>query len=236
MDARDSETTDGRFIPGIYNYCDQWCSACRFATRCRLVAMEEARQRAPPRDGLAAQVRYWFRRVVGLTHPSEEERIAGDDMAIYLGPHGNTLPSVISLNHARLVIRARGYGDEVRAWQRSRPPESAPARVPDPAFPPDVIDHFALMIGAKVGRAVRGASTVGPWAELDRDDANGSAKAAILAAERSRDAWRDLRDSGLATEGTITTFDERLTWIIGELDFLFPLARAFVRPGFDEPP
>jgi hypothetical protein len=36
---------DGRYIAGIYNYCDRWCERCPFTSRCRLFA-DEKRLRA----------------------------------------------------------------------------------------------------------------------------------------------------------------------------------------------
>ncbi len=54
--------SDGRFIPGIYNYCDYWCERCAFTGRCRNYRTDrelerEARGEPPPDD--ATQRDFW---------------------------------------------------------------------------------------------------------------------------------------------------------------------------------
>src|ERR1044072_83550 len=49
------------FIVGIFNYCDRWCDACAFTSRCRLFA-DGAEIKASLDPGLKALVRSEERR------------------------------------------------------------------------------------------------------------------------------------------------------------------------------
>jgi len=66
-------------------------------------------------------------------------------------------------------------------------------------------------------------------------DHDGSAKVALVGIERSHAAWLRLVESGLALASEVEPFIADLIWLSDELDRVFPRARAFVRPGFDEP-
>jgi len=35
----DEMARDPRFVPGIYNYCDQWCQRCALTSRCMNYAL-----------------------------------------------------------------------------------------------------------------------------------------------------------------------------------------------------
>src|SRR5438132_7750977 len=35
----------GKYIDGIFNYCDRWCERCPFTSRCRSFAMEQSMNR-----------------------------------------------------------------------------------------------------------------------------------------------------------------------------------------------
>ena len=50
-----------------------------------------------------------------------------------------------------------------------------------------------------------------------------------------REAWRQLVAERLVTENEAAPFVATTAWLIDEIDRLIPGARAFIRPGFDEP-
>jgi hypothetical protein len=79
--------------------------------------------------------------------------------------------------------------------------------------------------------------------EADKDlktfpqDSDGSAKIALIAMDRSIGAWSGLRTTLAGADGDeILDLLVQLAAIGRETEKLFPHARAFVRPGFDEPP
>ena len=64
------------------------------------------------------------------------------------------------------------------------------------------------------------------------DASHGAVKIGVIAIERSILAWTYLLDEDKS--GASPSMIELLEKITGLLDMRFPLARAFVRPGFDE--
>ena len=58
---------------------------------------------------------------------------------------------------------------------------------------------------------------------------------ALLGIERSHAAWLEPVHFGLASPSDIEPFIADLIWLSDELERVFPAARAFVRPGLDEP-
>ncbi len=99
--------------------------------------------------------------------------------------------------------------------------------------PLEVLQHFGFFVPAKIHRALQGLAEEEP---LQPDsDAYGSAKAALLGLERMREAWHQLVAERLVTEDEAAPLSAATAWLIDEIDRLIPEARAFIRPGFDEP-
>ena len=73
------------------------------------------------------------------------------------------------------------------------------------------------------------------WPDDDpvQNDANGSAKVALISLERSESSWRAIAQAGRdAQAADLEALAARLRALVGGE---FPHAMAFVRPGFDEP-
>lgn len=222
------EVQDG-FIVSIFNYCDRWCETCSFTSRCRVFA-DAARHEAALDPTLKELID-------APTHPQDvhetpdwlEEALKDMNEASLAGssmPDPPPLPQ----SHAELSERARAYGMRCHWWMIEKGFEDPP----DPSHPLAVIAWFSHLIGAKVHRAVTG---------LAEDDGNrdfpldheGSAKVALIGIERSETAWQDLVAIGRVTANEAAPFLSDLAWISDRLAALLPNARAFVRPGFDEP-
>ena len=71
-------------------------------------------------------------------------------------------------------------------------------------------------------------------ARADRMDANGSAKVALIAIDRSISAWRALQIWLPEKAGSITPMLIELERLRRSTEQNFPHARSFIRPGFDE--
>ncbi len=72
------------------------------------------------------------------------------------------------------------------------------------------------------------------FSDVVRDDGNGSAKIALIAIDRSTAAWHAMEMCLPAKSDSIAPIFaelERLRWL---LEQEFPVAREFIRPGFDE--
>ena len=104
----------------------------------------------------------------------------------------------------------------------------------------EVVRWYQYQIPVKLVRAVSSQQQAGPAGEDDgsQEDADGSAKVALIAMDRSLASWGVLRKVFLASQPQDAVLDLLLA-----LDRLrrwtqqsFPAARSFIRPGFDDAP
>ena len=216
------ELQDG-FIVGIHNYCDRWCEICAFTSRCHLFvfcAESEANDAPPlPRDVPPSPA--WIQELIAeITAPAESISDAE-----YRKLHPETDPA-----HWVIEARADAYADRVHAWLDAHGGDASL----DPGDPRAIIGWFQYSIAAKTHRALRGLAdqVFDPEWPADYD---GSAKVALLGIERSHAAWLELAQHGLASPAEIAPCIADLIWLGDELECVFPRARAFVRPGFDDP-
>jgi hypothetical protein len=228
------EIRDG-FIVGVYNYCDSWCDRCAFTSRCRVFAdMREMEATLDPNLEPVA---------IAPEHPMDaapppppwlKELLNDFDEA-----SRSPLPDDVCVRRELRVVpeqnaiddRAEAYSRRARTWLNTRQCELSSAA----GDPRDVIAWFQMMIHVKAMRALHGLAEDDP-AERDwPPDYDGSAKVALLGIDRSHTAWLDLIEVGATSASEVAPFIGDLVWLREALERTFPRARAFVRPGFDEP-
>jgi hypothetical protein len=133
------------------------------------------------------------------------------------------------LTDAEVGRLARAYSFGTAGWLQ-KVEEPGPR---DPADPRSILAHDCALIPAKVYRALNGLrhshEEPGDWPA----DHDGSAKVALLSIDRSRVAWILAAERGLAPVPDVEPFVAELGILADQLERLFPRARAFVRPGFD---
>ena len=223
------ELRDG-FIVGIFNYCDRWCEACALTSRCRLFA-DMARLEssldpnlkavvdAPPLPEDVPPPPKWMQAFIDeLNEPA-----SGD------GPE--RVERRMAPECEAILARADAYLGQVHAWLRARDYFSAS----DPGDPRAVVGWFHTLIAAKLFRAVTGLREDVPEERDWPPDYDGSAKVALLGIERSHVAWLQMVEQGLAASAEAEPFIADLVSLGEQLELVFPNARAFVRPAFDEP-
>ena len=228
------EIQDG-FIVGIFNYCDSWCAACAFTSQCRVFA-DMAKEESAADPSLRAIVEApllpqdtpppppeWMQELLEEMNKAAREATGTKREP----PRRAILPE-----HEGLRQHAEAYFDWVYAWLRTH---DAFAAVSEPDDPRAVVKWFYSMIYVKVRRALRGLAEDDPAGRDWPADHDGSAKVALLAVERSQAAWLQIIERGLATWNEAEPFIRQLLWLRDEIERVFPNARAFVRPGFDEP-
>ena len=97
----------------------------------------------------------------------------------------------------------------------------------------ETIRYFSLFVPMKMMRAFSQVARSGPG---DRQsDANGSGKAALLGLERMENAWQLLIETHHVSALVAAPFLAEIARMQRNLNRALPDARAFVRPGFDEP-
>ena len=131
--------------------------------------------------------------------------------------------------HQPIQERARDYAFSVHGWLR-RQEMSVGA---DPRGPLAVIDWFHLMVATKVHRALVGLEF--EHMDVESRDHLGSAKVALLGIDESHAAFLLLVERGSVSHADVASFIGDLVWLGESIERVFPTARAFVRPGLDEP-
>ena len=219
------------FIIGIFNYCDRWCEACPFTSRCRLFAdMKEIEASLDP--GLRALVEAPPLEPAPPPPSWLAELLEAMDKAIdEPADTGEPLERALPPEHRSIEARAHDYQARLKPWLQTY--EFTAKR--SPTAPQAVVLTFHILIAVKIHRALQGLADDRPE---DRDwppDYDGSAKVALLAIERSRTAWLELVNQGAVSDADAALLVADLVWLGDALERVFPNARAFVRPAFDEP-
>jgi hypothetical protein len=208
---------NSRSIPGIHNYCDGWCERCRFTDRCLQYAMHSG----PP----------------DVPEDGKHERLS--------------VAPIVQAGHAYVGLVGAWFDAERRSLfaradqlvARADCAENGHALVHEAVRVKDalqVIAHDRPLIPAKLLRAVRarvvGLPNTNAAVEpaVSNEDSNGSAKVALIAIDRSEVAWRHLAQ-WMDGSATAVLLADTLAQLRTRVEFEFPAARRFVRPGFDQP-
>jgi hypothetical protein len=215
-------SADPALVPQVYDYCDQWCEYCGLTDRClafRWVEVRGGGQLTDVYHDLFASSR-------GSGNGSHASVSAGIMAALAgAGTHlGDPLEAL-----------GREYAARAHMFLRSLDPEP-PAPSDGEAQPPGaraILARYHLLLAAKIFRAVAAAATDPAAAPDAASDSTGTAKAALLVAERSRMALADM--AGTTRDTRVADLITLLERIEEDLVRRFPLAPSFERPGFDTP-
>lgn len=248
---------DGRFIPGVYNYCDRWCERCHLASRCRVYSMEQGLA-----DGEkdAGNEKFWQ----GV---HDNLKLAVEMMTEIAGEKGIDLDGIEQENTVEdeikrerkaikhdLSVLSKKYAEENERWlgKNKKQLESvkdeflenarlgltegkAKESLLEVSEAVEVIHWYSFQIHVKIMRALQYENSF-PDEDDDpvQNDANGSAKVALIGTERSVFAWTVL----------LSRFEEHEDEILRVLVLLekikkgilkeFPDVREFHRPGFED--
>jgi hypothetical protein len=249
---------DPRFISGIYNYCDRWCERCPFTSRCMNYALSEEEFDSAESKDMNNQA-FWDKLHGVFQVTLEMVKESAEEMGIDL----NAIDYEESAKEQELVHKmvkdkpytqaAFAYAEMVTEWfdsnedlLQSKPEELlSQAQAEIPAAQPDadalriqdyleIIRWYQHQIYVKLCRAASGMIRGElEYVEYFPEDANGSAKVAILGIERSIAAWGGLLLEFPDHEDPILDVLVALKKLLRQVDAAFPDARAFVRPGFD---
>ena len=261
---KEPDPRNPRFIPGIYNYCDRWCERCEFSHRCAQFAMRSHDRPDDPRTRDNENRKFWealdsapasgtaafkTKRRMAKPQPASAATIEAaaahekhlDRRARALGQRESNAALTYSHmvdewfnNELRLPLQhVRNL--ECRVEKGLVSVASAKGELVRLNDCVEVIRWYQAFIYVKVCRAFmslveeqddRSLATV--------RDSSGSAKAALIATERSLAAWVAMR--GMFPEETDSMLE-----ILIHLDRLrrsvqrkFPKAKSFKRPGFDD--
>jgi hypothetical protein len=244
---------DPRFIPGIYNYCDQWCERCTFTGRCMNYAMAQEEEAGDSSQDVENEA-FWDKlhetfdaTIARLEEVAETMDVDIDfddeDLDEDLREQEEVRETAHSQPFSRTAMR---YIDVTEQWLKShvgllgdesdspKQTDLHPAR--DEAGMRDcleVVRWYQHQIWVKLCRAASGAIRARiDGLECCQEDPDGSAKVAILGIERSLAAWATLLNHFPDHEDAIFAMGT-LKRLLRQTEAAFPNARSFRRPGFD---
>jgi hypothetical protein len=245
-----------KFIPGIYNYCDRWCERCTMSGSCALYSEEQAAIAANPDIADKDNPAFWnyigeqFKKTMKMIMEDAAKRgidltMTEEDMQAY--DEARDLER--KKQDATLYIKlARQYRKTAKAWldehvealrdlsiqQLELNMPDAEAKVAKLSDALDVIYWYLFQIEIKLRRATDSFEINNEDDDDLQSDANGSAKVALLAIERSLGAWSVLHEELPEEQDVILDFLVVLQKIRGLVKGAFPNAMAFKRAGFDD--
>lgn len=243
-----------QFIPGIYNWCDQWCERCYFTSQCRVYEKEESRKETNPNQGVWEAISDSFQEALTLLEKSademgitlelsqeESDRIMAEEKA--LDQKVEKLP---------LHFLADEYLDQGKNWIESEATKnyliSLQSQVEMGAVAEkegeqmmkmldeclEIIQWYLFFTTVKIGRALR-EKIEGFWDDYPAEERGdlGTAKIAMIAIERSLGAWAKIYQ--------LIPEDDQILHLLAKLEKMrrllkeeFPDYSKFKRPGFDD--
>jgi len=245
---------DPELIPGIYNYCNRWCERCQFTLQCLNFNMQAEDTRNP--ESLSTDednAQFWDQVMASLSMAMElirdyAEREGIDlnalDLEACAAEHEERREAVrahpcsqLSLAYSKKVNR--WFENNADQWQAKESELQALALISLPGLDPareafeigdagEVIRWHQDFIHVKLARALEGIKGEVP------KDADGSAKAAMVAIDHSMSAWANLLEHFPKEHDSILDILKNLLQIKKGIESVFPNAHEFVRPGFDE--
>lgn len=258
-DRIDELARNPRFISGIYNYCDRWCERCAFTSRCMNYALSEEEFDSPELHGINNQA-FWDKLGEIFSTTLEMVREKAQEMGIDLDAIDH---DEIAEENERIHEMAKEQPYSVAAMQYIRIADEwfeaystlleekgeeleSLAEAEIPGTNPDddmvsivdcieVIRWYQHQIYVKLCRAATG-TFCGEFQDLEymQEDADGSAKVAIIGIERSTAAWATILTHLPDQEESILSLLVALKNLLQLVETSFPNARSFLRPGFDK--
>jgi hypothetical protein len=226
-------------IDFISAYCDRWCERCAFTTRCSAFRVEAA-------IAMCGNAGEGCELALGAPTPPGPR---GTATTAPLADFDWREPTPADLAHFERQDEARrtrlrdtplmalAEGISKVSWEWLTLHENL---VPNPddvvKDAVEVVGHDAVLIPAKIYRALHGRDRHehdgGDDQHEIQNDWNGSAKVALISARRSAAAWLAIADA--LGDPAAAELARELEELRNAVERLFPLASAFVRPGFDE--
>ena len=254
---------DPRFISGIYNYCDRWCERCAFSNRCLNFAIEQA-EGFPTGDARDLRNKEFWEHLHGMFQQTiEMVKESAREMGVNLNDPELRAETLAyerqvrrrEIKNQRLPKAAMAYLERVNKWMEAAKsdfkakgieleaeerleigkPRKELAAIEDFV---KVIRWYQHFIYVKLCRAI--SSRAEEEMETDPEmrafpkDSDGTTKVVLIAIDRSIGAWAGLREVFPGQEDSILELLRQLGQIRQQAEAMFPNARKFVRPGFDE--
>ena len=229
--SKDNQTDN--IISGVHNYCDRWCERCRFIKRCTVGLAELERMSEDKSD-----IEIWDEIATNLTNTIKLISEKAAELGIDLTNLDDI--EIVKKSPNEIEKLAMDYGTAAHHWMnniREKIDEltqkviEQELAIPDFKEAFDVINWFEFFIGVKTRRAFQGYQSEN---EFEKNDSDGSAKIALIAIDKSIEAYLVLYYQFPEYEDDILGLLKQLSKLKKHLLTAFPDAISFIRPGFDE--
>lgn len=247
-------------IEGIYSYCDRWCERCTFTSRCAVY--EDESTLAPEALDMRNKA-FWDKLGQNFEKAQEILQKAAEHFGVDLENLPEESEET-QKKRERIKVESREhpiskltfqYSTIARAWLKTQPgmldrldtlkqeltlgTESTEGAKRETETIKDslaVIQWYLAFIHVKLMRALMGKLSDNGWEEENsfQRDFDGSAKIALIAIERSMQAWSSLFGILPEKEDDFLKVLSMLAKIKTMVREAFPKAESFVRPGFDD--
>jgi len=220
------------YVPGIYNFCDRWCERCSMTEKCAQFALERKEFRHSY-SGLSEETFHEDMKASFIaTYELLEELMEKQACKIEDIHEDNPNESVgMPDEDNKLFALALEYSGRASKWLN----EINITQTIENAEMTEIINqisYYHIFLTAKIGRAIS-FDTDDKDADSIQSDKNGSAKVALIAIEKSLDAWSYLIKNISKYEDESIKNSVLLCQIRKAVNLEFPDAEKFVRPGFD---
>jgi hypothetical protein len=251
---------DPRFIPGIYNYCDRWCERCSFTSRCLTYAIDAEDSNDPSTRDLNNKI-FWEKLHAIFRKTAEMLNELAEQIGIDLTSLGKeSLSESVSYqideadNH-ELIRASRQYIQMVDKWfeleyslfeqkedefnsllKIGMDETEIHGEADSIRDAVEVIRWYQHQIYLKLKRALTRDDSINEELEdlIFERDSTGSAKVALIGIDRSIGAWGKLHEHFPERTDSILDILVHVDRLRRRVEQLFPQARHFKRPGFEE--
>ena len=254
-------TENPNFIQGIYNYCDRWCDRCSHTDKCMnysVLQEFEEEKNDDENDEFWNNLSSVFTDTIELLFEiAEKDGVDFDNISdeVFEKAEIEREKIIESAERTQLCVLSKKYYMVADKWFKNSEnsfkkkgkqlqtqidlelPNNDPEKEVEligELF--DVIEWYLHFINMKLIRATKSKMQFLNDTEeiFHAEDANGSAKVAIIAIERSISAWAKLMEIFKEDEDEILDILVILEKIYKLAKKEFPKAMEFIRPGLDK--
>lgn len=245
------------FIPGIYNYCDRWCEKCAFTARCRNYSRHEEdvydENGEFDSEKFVAAISNSLAEAMRLIKETVEAD-GGDWETFYKEAQETEIEEPVpTAAEQQLLDWSEQYYKKIRPWfkennqwlkdksdellQKAELGIEMETETLQLSEALDIIQFYLYFIHIKLKRA--SGDSEDEWIKENfpiQNDANGSAKIALIATERTLAAWQVIYAYFPEKQDELLDVLMLLEKIRRGIEKTFPDVHRFIRPGFDQQP
>jgi hypothetical protein len=225
-------------IRGIFNWCDRWCERCNKTENCTVYKTSTHLPSDNP-DDFFKSLSLMFDATIDMMkeyckkNDIDFETLKDSDIECEYDRRKYQIRNDDS------VALAKHYGNQVKQWLsslESKNPVGMEVRLQDTVLSDclEVVQWYQYVLQVKLQRALMAQKDEAEDC-LDPYDSLGNAKLLLVSIERNIGAWGYLYQKFREDEDEILEILICLQKLGKQIEHLFPDARAFIRPGLDEP-